>query len=464
MISQRLRGFYTLFTGYQIFLSQIVFWLHFYFISYFYSSVPSTLHYLIYSFLVVVSLSLEAGTRTVSDADWSEKSVLEKHKVAVRQSIFAAAGVVFFLAATKDQFISRTFLFTYFGLLYVCLLFSMQVLPKFLLNIAFRGARYERTLLIGQPDKIDSFRAWLSRKTLLRFEVVGFLSDKKPTPTSSILHLGDFSDLNALTQQKKINQVILVELPADSSVLSDLISRCEMLGVRLLVVSNLQEKFRHKIVHMEHDGIHIIALREEPLENPFSRATKRLLDFAVALPIVVFCLPIACLVVWILQRLQSPGALFFIQERSGFQNRPFRIIKFRTMHLNKDGARQATVGDDRIFSAGRWMRKYSIDELPQFLNVVAGHMTVVGPRPHLQEHNEKFSRILNSYHIRGLVKPGITGLAQVRGFRGEAINDFSLQKRIESDIYYLENWSFGADVVIIFRTIWQMLRPPKSAY
>jgi lipopolysaccharide/colanic/teichoic acid biosynthesis glycosyltransferase len=167
----------------------------------------------------------------------------------------------------------------------------------------------------------------------------------------------------------------------------------------------------------------------------------------------------------LLQRLQSPGPLFYAQERAGFQNNNFRIIKFRTMHVNNpDATRQATRQDDRVFPAGKWLRKYSMDELPQFWNVLSGQMSVVGPRPHLHEHNERFSRVLQSYHIRTLVKPGITGLAQVRGLRGEAQDEAALVERIEADIYYLENWSFTGDLLIMLRTAWQLCHPPKTAY
>jgi lipopolysaccharide/colanic/teichoic acid biosynthesis glycosyltransferase len=184
------------------------------------------------------------------------------------------------------------------------------------------------------------------------------------------------------------------------------------------------------------------------------------------LPVVICILPPVCVLIWLLQKAQSPGPLFYVQERAGIQNRTFRIIKFRTMNVgnNDKPALQATVHDTRIFPSGRWMRKFSLDELPQFWNVLRGQMSVVGPRPHLRVHNEQFSHVLSNYQIRSLVKPGITGLAQVRGFRGEALDQGLLRKRIESDLYYIENWSFAADLIIIARTAWHMIFPPKTAY
>jgi lipopolysaccharide/colanic/teichoic acid biosynthesis glycosyltransferase len=130
---------------------------------------------------------------------------------------------------------------------------------------------------------------------------------------------------------------------------------------------------------------------------------------------------------------------------------------------NGELGKQATANDARIFPAGRWLRKFSIDEFPQFLNVLRGEMSVVGPRPHLVEHNQQFSHGMAGYHLRAFVKPGITGLAQVRGFRGEAKTPEDIEARLQSDMVYLENWSVPLDVAIILRTIWQVFSPPKSA-
>jgi lipopolysaccharide/colanic/teichoic acid biosynthesis glycosyltransferase len=135
------------------------------------------------------------------------------------------------------------------------------------------------------------------------------------------------------------------------------------------------------------------------------------------------------------------------------------------MHVNNpDVAKQATSNDDRIYPAGRWFRKLSLDEFPQFINVLKGDMSVVGPRPHLPEHNEQFARLMENYYVRKFVKPGITGLAQVNGFRGETRDPGALFHRIEYDIEYLENWSLGADLDIIAQTTVQVLRPPRTAY
>lgn len=247
--------------------------------------------------------------------------------------------------------------------------------------------------------------------------------------------------------------------------LNHMTSTCERLGVRLLIANDLEEKISHPISYFEDDGLQFFGLRNEPLQNPLNRFFKRIIDIAVALPVVIFILPILTVIVWFFQRLQSPGPCFYSQPRAGLQNQTFHILKFRTMRVNNDDvARQASVNDDRIYPAGRWFRKLSIDEFPQFVNVLRGTMSMVGPRPHLAEHNEQFSRLMRNYYVRKFVKPGITGLAQVNGFRGETKDDEDLIRRIEYDIEYLENWSLGADLAIIGRTGMQVIVPPSTAY
>jgi putative colanic acid biosynthesis UDP-glucose lipid carrier transferase len=178
---------------------------------------------------------------------------------------------------------------------------------------------------------------------------------------------------------------------------------------------------------------------------------------------VVF--PVLAIIVFIAQRWQSPGPLFHVQSRAGMQNRQFKIYKFRTMRPDHDQeSQQARDGDERVYPLGKWFRKLSIDEVPQFWNVLLGDMSIVGPRPHLIEHNHQFSRFMENYHVRTFVKPGITGLAQVRGYRGEARNASDIENRITCDIEYLENWNLSLECDIILRTLAQILFPPRSAY
>jgi lipopolysaccharide/colanic/teichoic acid biosynthesis glycosyltransferase len=270
--------------------------------------------------------------------------------------------------------------------------------------------------------------------------------------------------MESVIRREGVTQVIVLELPQQRERHREMVEVLERLGVRLLILSNLEQILDHPVVNIDDEGLRFITLREEPLENPLNRMAKRALDLVVALPVVLLLLPPLALVVWVMQRLQSPGSLFFLQKRAGIQNEEFLIIKFRTMHAdNLDEARQATAGDERVYAFGRWLRRMSLDELPQFINVLWGEMSVTGPRPHMVEHNAQFARQMRNYHIRTFVKPGITGLAQVRGFRGEARSAQEIARRLESDITYLENWRLALDLSIIARTAWQIVQPPKSA-
>jgi putative colanic acid biosynthesis UDP-glucose lipid carrier transferase len=235
--------------------------------------------------------------------------------------------------------------------------------------------------------------------------------------------------------------------------------------VRLLIVSDIEEKLRHPVTHFEDGGFRFIGLREEPLENPLNRFLKRAIDFAIAVPVMLFIFPVLALIVFIIQRMQSPGPVFHVQSRAGMQNRQFNIYKFRTMRPDHEElSRQAREGDQRVYPMGKWFRRFSLDEVPQFWNVLRGEMSIVGPRPHLIEHNEQFAQFMGNYHVRSFVKPGITGLAQVRGFRGEARNNEDIQNRVTCDIEYLENWNFSLECGIILRTFAQLIVPPRTAY
>jgi exopolysaccharide biosynthesis polyprenyl glycosylphosphotransferase len=181
---------------------------------------------------------------------------------------------------------------------------------------------------------------------------------------------------------------------------------------------------------------------------------KRLFDLVCSALGLLALTPLFILVA-ILVKLDSPGPVFFVQRRYGFNQQPFRIIKFRTMRAFDDGAvvTQATRDDPRLTRIGRWLRRWNIDEIPQLFNVLAGDMSLVGPRPHALSHDHEFERRISLYARRHNVKPGITGWAQINGFRGEIDNEEKLAKRVEYDLFYIDNWSPWLDLKIIARTV-----------
>jgi putative colanic acid biosynthesis UDP-glucose lipid carrier transferase len=182
---------------------------------------------------------------------------------------------------------------------------------------------------------------------------------------------------------------------------------------------------------------------------------------AVMLFILSWLIPLLALLV----KLESRGPVFFVQHRTGRNNETFRCLKFRSMYVNNDAnSKQATRNDRRFTKIGRILRKTNLDEMPQFFNVFMGDMSIVGPRPHMLKHTEEYSAIIQKYMIRHFLKPGITGWAQVNGYRGEITDELHLRKRIEHDIWYMENWSVYLDLRIIFLTVFNTIKGDKNAF
>jgi putative colanic acid biosynthesis UDP-glucose lipid carrier transferase len=466
MVTQRTQGLYRVFLLCQILIVAALFWFGVWVMVTFYSKGAQLTwnRYSIYCMTLVIGLLGESLSREGSKRYFLQSEFLRQHRLALRQTFGSVGALVFYLIATKDSFISRFFFFNFLPWLYIALLFSHHFLPEFLARHILQ--REEKTLLLGSTGKAHVLRFWLRRKAETGLRTVGIICEEPLDCTEDkIPVLGGFDRFRSAIQEHGVTQVVMLEFPQFNEQNRKLIATCDQLGVRLLIVSDLEEKLGHPVTHFDDDGFRFIGLREEPLENPFNRGIKRTIDYIFAVPIMLILFPPLAVIVWLAQRLQSPGPLFHKQTRAGIQNRRFDIWKFRTMHMrNTDLARQATTEDERVYPLGRWFRKLSIDEVPQFWNVLRGEMSVVGPRPHLIEHNEQFSQLMANYQVRTFVKPGITGLAQVRGYRGEAQTSKDIQNRVACDIEYLENWNLTLECGIILRTFAQLIVPPPTAH
>ena len=424
--------------------------------------------YVLYCEFLVIGVVFGFGNRR--EHGEPKKDWLFANRKSLRQAFFGLFSVFLVVFAVKDVGMSRSFLFSYLPWLYASLLFTNYWLPLSIGQWIFSGDREERAALVGTLETADRIQPWLERKQLMGMKTIGLVC---PEPSSALASpvpiLGGFDQIGDILRTNSITQLIVLNLSIGSERLRQITQLCEDAAVRLVVLHDLHPYFNHNTVVFEDDGIRFIGLREEPLESPLNRVVKRLLDIAIALPVVLLILPFTSVFVWLLQRVTSPGPLFFTQVRNGMLGRPFKIYKYRTMHAHNgshsdDEIRQASKNDARIFPGGNWLRRLSIDELPQFINVLLGDMSVIGPRPHLPQHDEAFTKVMRNYLIRRFIRPGITGWAQVNGLRGEIRGEIDIQRRVEADIHYLENWSFGLDVIIVLKTIKQCVVPPHTAY
>lgn len=397
----------------------------------------------------------------------------ERWSVAMRQGgrdVVALALVVFAIVfATKDKQISRLYL----GLFLFLALFLAVVVRRYvseaLARMAFAGGNTLGFVLVGSLESAQRMVPWCRQMEWLGLRVKGVVTqDGKDSPGFPLPILGSDKDLSRILSQNNLQKVILLESRRDEGWVKSVAAECQKAGCRLLIYNRWEDYLEQPLGVVRHGDHTFFTPQDEPLQNPLNRVLKRSLDLAVALPVVLFILPPLCLLVMLFQKSQSPGPVFFRQLRSGYNRAGFEILKFRTMHVRhtqaQDESRQATKGDARIYRFGAFLRRSSLDEFPQFWNVLLGEMSVVGPRPHLLQHDEEFSRLVGEYHLRNFVKPGLTGYAQTLGFRGEITDDKLLRERVRLDLDYINRWSFRRDVILIAKTVRVVLIPPKSAY
>jgi exopolysaccharide biosynthesis polyprenyl glycosylphosphotransferase len=395
---------------------------------------------------------------------WADAAYL-----ATRQISAVVLLVFAFMFAFKDRSMSRMFMGSYLGVCWFTLILINRGLPRMMSRLFFAQAHRVPTLFIGSLQGLGRLKQWLASKEVLGLQAVGFLTlEGEAAPQSDPPFLGGLPDLGRRIEEKGAVQVIMLEIPRTSIEGRYIIETCQNKGARLLIYSNLAEQLRHPLITVTEEGHQFYTLQEEPLEDPFNRMLKRAFDVVLSLPVVMLVLPPLIVIVWLMQRLQAPGGVFFIQERTGYAHKRFRILKFRSMYKAASGEavenQQASRGDTRIYPFGRFLRRSSLDEFPQFWNVLVGQMSAVGPRPHLVAHDQLFAVQMNAYRTRFFVKPGITGLAQCNGYRGEIVEPALLQKRIEHDLDYIANWSIWMDLQIVGKTVRQVIFPPKSAY
>lgn len=375
--------------------------------------------------------------------------------------------VLFTLAfMTKDVDVSRAFLLGFVVLSGVILWVCNTWMPRVLARLFFREQRLS-TVIVSSGQEAVRLQAWLAARAHLGVKPVGYVAPAPAVGLNGARWLGTVEQLRGILTEYGVDQVMIEQNEYPAQAAAGIVRIAEHLGCRVNFYVSMKALFGAAVSSVEHDdGYAFAATTPEPLDIPFNRVLKRSLDLMIALPVVVLVMPVLTFVVWLFVLRESPGPVFYRQLRSGINRRRFFIYKFRTMHVTSEAtkAQQATQNDTRVFPFGRFMRRTSLDEVPQFINVLLGDMSVNGPRPHLLEHDEQFSKIVNGYYQRHFVKPGITGLAQSKGLRGELRVPALLKKRVKYDMIYVAKWSLLLDFRILIDTAAQIISPPRTAY
>ena len=302
---------------------------------------------------------------------------------------------------------------------------------------------------------------------MLGYRVYGYFDDaeQKDYP-SQCPWLGTPKDvIGYLKAHMEIQEAYCCLPSAMKDVILPIIHYCENNLVRFYSVPNVRNYLRHRMYLNIIGDVPYLSLFEEPLNRVDNRIVKRLFDIVFSLLFLCTLFPFILVIVTIITKITMPGPVFFKQKRTGLNGKEFMCLKFRSMRVNADADKlQATKDDPRTTKWGEIMRHTSIDELPQFINVMLGSMSVVGPRPHMIKHTEQYSHIIDKYMVRHFVKPGITGWSQVNGFRGETKSLEQMEGRIRGDIWYIGHWSFWLDLYIIFKTITNAVHGEDNAY
>ncbi|MBC6608758.1 undecaprenyl-phosphate glucose phosphotransferase [Hymenobacter sp. BT188] len=327
------------------------------------------------------------------------------------------------------------------------------------------GTMKRRVLILGYNKVAEKLAAYLEAEEFnVRVECI--VDDVRPAaaPANHVVVPG-LGEALSLARELRVTEIYSTIMPENNALVYDMMQQADQDLIRFRFVPDFAT-FINRPVHVDYlYELPILSIRKEPLQQVANKFAKRLFDVVISLGATLFILSWLVPLLGVLIKLESPGPILFRQLRSGLHNQPFYCLKFRSMAVNHESnTRQATRQDARVTRLGRFLRKTSLDEFPQFLNVLLGQMSIVGPRPHMLRHTLEYSSVEDQYMIRQFLKPGITGWAQVNGYRGEISTLRHIQKRVEYDLWYLENWRLSLDVKIMFRTAYNVFRGEENAY
>jgi putative colanic acid biosysnthesis UDP-glucose lipid carrier transferase len=374
--------------------------------------------------------------------------------------------IIAFVVVTLDyQQISRTRMLFFYGTFFCLILVSRVASMQILKAIRAKGFNFKNYVIVGANDKGVRIHNTLSKDLTFGYRFLGFFDTPCTTPWQLPL-AGTIQDLSKFVAVQTVDEIYVALQSQETAIIQELIALCDRCMIRIKFLPDFQSYTQSSKVDITfYDNTPVLTLRSEPLEFPVNRLTKKAFDVVFSLAVIVLIFPWLFPILMLLIKLESPGPIFFKQRRTGRDKKQFYCLKFRSMHGNEAAHHsQSHKGDPRVTRLGAFMRKTSIDELPQFFNVLLGDMSVVGPRPHMTNHTEQYAALINHYLVRHFTKPGITGWAQINGYRGETKVLKDMENRVEHDIWYIENWSLYLDLRIIARTVTNIFKGEENAY
>ena len=356
------------------------------------------------------------------------------------------------------------------GAVYFILLLILRYIERYLVRFYRQsGGNTRCATFVGSDPELKNLYMRLKEDPTLGYKIMGYYADEEiEGGNEALVRLGtlrEFMEKLDRPDELALGDEVYVCLPRrEKETIRKISQMCDMNLKRFYYVQVSLETIGINLKKEFVDDIEVFTTHEIPLQNPINKTVKRLFDIVLS---IVFLIPTIIIfpIVSLIIKIQSPGPVLFRQLRTGLDGKNFYCNKFRSMHVNKDADKvQATKDDPRKFPFGSFMRKYNIDELPQFFNVLKGNMSIVGPRPHMVEHTKQYSQLIDKYMVRHFVKPGVTGWAQVSGYRGETKELWQMEERVKRDIWYMEHWTIWLDIRIIWQTFKNIFIQDKNAY
>ena len=396
------------------------------------------------------------------------KDSVKTYQVVIKTYLLFLSFICFtilILIGTEAYFITRQYLF--YSLALFGFLLGLWKLIFLIIRKSDRASLLDtRDIIIVGAGRIGfDLYSFFKQNPDAGYNTVGFFDDNPNGISDSKLYLGDTSNCIDYVVSNRVDEIFCTLPVSESKTIERLMLDADKNLIRFKFVPEYFDYSKKPTFIQSFGHIPIISVRAEPLENLLNRSIKRFFDFIFALFIILFIFSWLFPILAILIKFESKGPVFFTQVRSGRDNNPFKCYKFRSMQVNIDSDnRQATRDDKRITKIGSFMRRTSLDELPQFFNVLKGNMSVVGPRPHMIKHTTQYSLLIDKFMVRHFLKPGITGWAQIKGLRGETKTVDAMLQRVEADVWYLENWSFLLDLKVIFLTVRNSLKGEENAF